>query len=245
MQALRRHDDATLATIRDAVIASVSVRAIYLFGSRARADARPDSDYDVLVVTWEERPDTETRLAIRRAACSASPSCEMHYATAAEFAWRKRFANSVERAADREGVILYMADEVDERYAAALRWFDEADMDREFAEFAMQSEHRVRRACFHAQQCIEKEIKTFLTLVDIDALRTHELNTLAEQCAEADSAFSAWADRLALLSDYAVETRYPDGPETTMDEAREAMSLLEQFRAFVRARVAIYRGETQ
>ena len=245
MQALRHPDDATLTIIRDAVLASVSVRAIYLFGSRARGDARADSDYDVLVVTWADRPDAQTRLAARRAACSASPSCEMHYATAAEFAWRKRFANSVERAADREGVVLYMADEIQERYAAALRWFDEADMDCEFAEFAMQSEHRVRRAGFHAQQCIEKEIRALLTLVDIDALRTHELHTLTQQCAEVDAAFSPWADRLAPLSDYAVETRYPDGPETTIDEAREAMSLLAEFRAFSRERVAIYRGETE
>ena len=138
-----------------------------------------------------------------------------------------------------------MADEMEERYAAGMRWFDEADMDREFAEFAMQSEHRVRRACFHAQQCVEKDIKAFLTLVDIDALRTHELHTLVTQCAEADPAFSVWAERLGGLSDYPVETRYPDGPETTMAEAREAMALVEQFRLFVQERVAVYRGETQ
>jgi HEPN domain-containing protein/predicted nucleotidyltransferase len=245
VQALREHDDLMLTSVRDAVIALGSVRAIYLFGSRARGDARADSAYEVLVVTWGRRPDADTRLAIRRAVSSSPPTCEMHYVTAAEFEWRKRFANSVERAADREGVILHMADEMEERYAAAMRWFDEADMDREFAEFAMQSEHRVRRACFHAQQCVEKDIKAFLTLVDIDALRTHELDTLVTQCAEADLAFLVWVERLGTLSDYAVETRYQGGPETTMAEAREAMTLVEQFRLFVQERVAVYRGETQ
>ena len=98
---------------------------------------------------------------------------------------------------------------------------------------------------FPAQQCVEKDIKAFLTLVDVDALRTHELHTLVTQCAEADPAFSGWAERLGALSDYAVETRYPDGSETTMAEAREAMALVEQFRLFVQERVAAYRGETQ
>jgi predicted nucleotidyltransferase len=39
------------------------VRAILLFGSRARGDAGPDSDIDLLVVM--DTPDLETRRAIR------------------------------------------------------------------------------------------------------------------------------------------------------------------------------------
>jgi len=36
--------------------------ALWLFGSRARGDARPDSDYDLLVVVDEVSPDLEDRV---------------------------------------------------------------------------------------------------------------------------------------------------------------------------------------
>ena len=38
------------------------INAIYLFGSRARQDFRPDSDYDVLVVTKEKDLSLKDRL---------------------------------------------------------------------------------------------------------------------------------------------------------------------------------------
>lgn len=38
------------------------VRAIYLFGSRARGDDRPDSDYDLLIVTDKKDPFLKDRV---------------------------------------------------------------------------------------------------------------------------------------------------------------------------------------
>lgn len=42
--------DAALAFMRDRLVASLRPRMIWLFGSRARGDARQDSDFDIMVV---------------------------------------------------------------------------------------------------------------------------------------------------------------------------------------------------
>jgi predicted nucleotidyltransferase len=57
-------DSPVLADIVRRLVAAYGPERIYLFGSMARGDAGPDSDYDVLVVVAD---DTEPgRLASRR-----------------------------------------------------------------------------------------------------------------------------------------------------------------------------------
>lgn len=45
-----RDEASALAFLRDRLVASLRPRMIWLFGSRARGDHRPDSDFDLLVV---------------------------------------------------------------------------------------------------------------------------------------------------------------------------------------------------
>ena len=83
---------------------------IYLFGSRARGTACPNSDVDVLVVvpTGDEPP---YRLAAR--AYAEIGSCdlplELVFMTWAEFEGRARAAASLPAAVLREGLLLYAA----------------------------------------------------------------------------------------------------------------------------------------
>lgn len=59
------------ATLR-ATISSVAgdeADAIILFGSRARGDARPDSDWDVMVLTKDNANVSQLRVALQRALC--------------------------------------------------------------------------------------------------------------------------------------------------------------------------------
>ncbi|NQW55116.1 MAG: nucleotidyltransferase domain-containing protein [Rhodospirillales bacterium] len=44
--------DRTIARI----VETMNPEAVYLFGSRARGDARPDSDYDLLVIVSDDAP---------------------------------------------------------------------------------------------------------------------------------------------------------------------------------------------
>ncbi|MCW5773490.1 MAG: nucleotidyltransferase domain-containing protein, partial [Rhodospirillaceae bacterium] len=51
------------AALLDAVVAYFKPRRVILFGSHARGTARPDSDYDLLVVTEDDAP--AERLTLR------------------------------------------------------------------------------------------------------------------------------------------------------------------------------------
>lgn len=55
------NEAAALAFLRDRLVASLRPKAIWLFGSRARGDARPDSDFDLLVVLPDGLPPAAYR----------------------------------------------------------------------------------------------------------------------------------------------------------------------------------------
>lgn len=48
--------DQKLAALLERIVATLAPEAIYLFGSRARGEARRDSDYDLLVVVPDDTP---------------------------------------------------------------------------------------------------------------------------------------------------------------------------------------------
>lgn len=50
------------AALLDAVIAYFNPRRVILFGSHARGDAGPDSDYDLLVIVDDDTPQEKLRL---------------------------------------------------------------------------------------------------------------------------------------------------------------------------------------
>jgi predicted nucleotidyltransferase len=51
-----RDEAAAIAFLRDRLVAKLKPRGIWLFGSRARGDARDDSDFDLLVVLPDGLP---------------------------------------------------------------------------------------------------------------------------------------------------------------------------------------------
>lgn len=51
-----RNEDAAITFLRDRLVAALHPKMIWLFGSRARGDHRPDSDFDLLVVLPDGLP---------------------------------------------------------------------------------------------------------------------------------------------------------------------------------------------
>lgn len=80
---------------------------VILFGSRARGDAGPDSDVDLLVVMRHEGNSREVRLAIRRLLADIPIAKDVFVTTPEEFAWRQRVVGTLEHPAAEEGKVLY------------------------------------------------------------------------------------------------------------------------------------------
>lgn len=87
--------------------------------------------------------------------------------------------------------------------------------------------------CFHAQQCAEKYMKALLLLQTKDFPKTHDLNVLDVLCTKAGIIIGIEKLALQLLSNYAVNTRYP-GDEPTLKDAKVAIEISTDIRRFAR-----------
>ena len=81
--------------------------------------------------------------------------------------------------------------------------------------------------CFHAQQCVEKSVKAVLILHSIEYPRTHDINKLVGLFPPDIQ----WEDELrgaGILSEYAIEARYPgDRDEVSEEDYKIAIALAE------------------
>jgi uncharacterized protein len=85
------------------------VRQIILFGSRARGDARPDSDFDLLVVLRDLTPREirPLRLSLYRALRSTGVGAEPWVMSEKEFAETRSVIGGLAYPASTEGLVLY------------------------------------------------------------------------------------------------------------------------------------------
>lgn len=103
-------DAEVLHEIAQRVANACHPRRIILFGSRATGDARPESDYDLLIV-WkdEEAPPGNRSATVRRALRGLSASFDIAVVTPSEFDRYKGRTAHVVGIAAREGRVLYAA----------------------------------------------------------------------------------------------------------------------------------------
>jgi predicted nucleotidyltransferase len=81
---------------------------IYLFGSHARGDASPDSDYDLLVVVRESHlPRYRREQQAFRALCGLGISTDVLVFTRDEFERGRKVITSLPATVEREGKLLY------------------------------------------------------------------------------------------------------------------------------------------
>jgi HEPN domain-containing protein len=112
-----------------------------------------------------------------------------------------------------------------ELFREVSRWLRYAREDLDIAVSIIENEQALRAACFHAQQCAEKAIKTSLIFLQIDFPKTHNLRQLCELLPEGWR-YGKDPTLLSSLSFWAVEPRYPgDMPEAAEDDAREAVRM--------------------
>jgi len=79
---------------------------------------------------------------------------------------------------------------------------------------------------FHCQQAVEKAFKAFLTWHDVPFRRIHDLEEVGRQCAAIDGSLHPYLPRVATLTHYAWQYRYPsDDPPPSAEGAEGALAL--------------------
>ncbi len=100
-----------IEAIRNEVVRVVRPRRVILFGSQARGDARPDSDYDLLIVADTDRPTYEVRVDARVAMMGIPVSMDLIVLTPEQLEEELSWASSVASEAVRSGKVIYQAAE--------------------------------------------------------------------------------------------------------------------------------------
>jgi predicted nucleotidyltransferase len=101
-------EDPVLAEIVRRLVAELRPERIYLFGSRARGDAHPDSDYDMLVIVKERTGGgREMEQRAYGAMWGLRAPVEVVVMTADYFEWMLDAAASLPATVQREGRLLY------------------------------------------------------------------------------------------------------------------------------------------
>ena len=104
--------DPVLAEIVRRLVETYQPERIYLFGSKARGDAAPDSDYDLLVVAPDDAPAErrDSKLAYRVLWSLPTPAAvDVIVWPKSRFERRSRVVCSLPATVLREGRLLYAA----------------------------------------------------------------------------------------------------------------------------------------
>jgi HEPN domain-containing protein len=82
--------------------------------------------------------------------------------------------------------------------------------------------------CFHAQQAVEKSLKAILALHDIEYPWWHDLSELFELVRPLASELILFEEQMFRMTPYAVEVRYDEEFEPSLDEASEALEVAKE-----------------
>ncbi len=99
--------DAKLNRIVEGILAVVRPEKIVLFGSRARGNARPDSDYDILVVYDGPLSKREVKVGVHRQLFPPAFGLDMFVLKSAELAEYAGVSNTLAREAALRGKVVY------------------------------------------------------------------------------------------------------------------------------------------
>ncbi len=122
----------------------------------------------------------------------------------------------------------------------AREWIEKAENDWG----SLHREIRARKnpnydaACFFAQQCVEKYIKARLVEEDIYFKKVHDLTYLLGLIIEVEPLWASYERDFRLLTDYAVEFRYP-GASADLELAKTALKVCKSFRNTARQSLGI------
>ena len=227
--------DRRLDTLVQSIVARLEPEMVLLFGSRARGDAREDSDYDLMLV-FPDGVDVESALsAANDAARAAKVFAEIMACTAAEYQRRQHDPGFMQWVVAREGRLLFgrgnmpqyspRTDRVREQPREGLEvWLARAEGDfRSALELSASEDPVWASVCFHAHACVEKLLKALLVAQGRFPPRTHELEDLIALAAPALLGEVPFVADCKTLQDVYPKSRYVPHPLPTPEEGRRAI----------------------
>jgi predicted nucleotidyltransferase len=100
-------NDARLNMIADRIVSAFHPRRIVLFGSRARGEARPDSDYDIFIEMETDKRPVERMREVSELFGLRDWAMDVIVHTADEVNRLKHMKGRVVYEIEREGLLLY------------------------------------------------------------------------------------------------------------------------------------------
>jgi predicted nucleotidyltransferase/HEPN domain-containing protein len=239
--------DRTLSEIVRRLAQAYEPDCIYLFGSRARGDFRPESAYDLLVVVPDDassdrRQDRLASEALRgfRVATSVLINPRSYFEA------RRNLKASLPGTILREGMLLYGAEEHPKmtdggtaKIQDTKEWMRKAEEDLRVADYLLaDAPPFLGMTLFHCQQAAEKALKAFLACHDEPFAKPHKIGDIGVACLRFDPTLTDFGARAASLTDYAWKFRYPGGgPLPSVEATRDSVEIARQLFQAVLVRV--------
>ena len=113
---------------------------------------------------------------------------------------------------------------MDKKTLLVKEWLSKAEHDLGMAQLALEHKGEYTDSiCFHCQQYVEKILKGYLTCLDIDFSKSHNLVYLVDMIAAREKVNADLYSIAELLDDYAIGIRYPGNCyEPTKEDATNA-----------------------
>jgi uncharacterized protein len=205
--------DRTLQNILRRLAQAYQPERIYLFGSRARGDSGPHSDYDLLVIVPDDAlPERRQDRFACKELWDLQAAADVLVYRHSYFEARRTLKASLPGIVLREGKLLYGREtcstmvDGEARVDDTKEWLRKAESDLKSADHLFRASPPILdTTLFHCQQAAEKALKAFLAWHDVPLSKTHIIKELGRVCIALDATLSLSVGRASSLTGLRVE----------------------------------------